>query len=84
MEKFEIDRNTINLISAEQAWHYGILPKADDSGRKVFYCLQKSPDIQEELELILGEHVGLIEADRQELRHQLLIYYPSKNRQQEA
>lgn len=78
MEKFEIDRNTINLISAEQAWHYGILPKADNSGRKVFYCLQKSPDIQEELELILGEHVGLVEADRQELRHQLLIYYPSK------
>jgi hypothetical protein len=39
MDEPEIDRNNLNLISAEQAWHYGILPKTDSAERKTFYCL---------------------------------------------
>lgn len=78
MDEPDIDRNNLSLISAEQAWHYGILPKADSAGRKAFYCLSKSAETQEELELILGERVDLVEADRQSMNRLLLIYYPSK------
>ncbi len=78
MEKLIIDRNNINLITSEQAWHYGIVPKLDGKGEKVFYCLDSTAEVQEELELIFGESVQLIEADEQELNHELIVYYPAK------
>ena len=78
MGRPDIDRNYLSLISAEQAWHYGVVPKAVSPGKIVFYCLHKNPDIQEELELILGDSVQLVEADEEELKRHLLICYPSK------
>lgn len=78
MEKLNIDRNNINRITSEQAWHYGIVPKLDDRGKKVFYCLHCTAEVLEELELIFGESVQLIEADEQKLNHELIVNYPAR------
>ena len=78
MEELDIDRSLVNMISAEQAWHYGIIPKSTENGEKVFYCLSPSLEIREELELILGGKVKLISANQQTFNRELLIHYPTK------
>ncbi len=78
MTYLDIDRKRLDLISSEQAWHYGILPKTGSSAKQEFYCLNKTSEVQEELELIIGENILLVEAEEQEMKKELLICYPSR------
>ncbi len=72
----KVDRENINIISSQQAWHYRILPKSGSNGNKVFYCSNVSANTQEELELVFGEEVELIEAREDELDKELVVHYP--------
>ena len=71
-----IDKNCIELITADQAWHYNIVPKNADPDEISFYCLENDPLIQEELELLYGKTILLEETDETELRKLLITYYP--------
>ena len=74
-----VDRDNINIISTQQAWHYKILPKeAGGTLKKVFYCEEVSLNTKEELELILDTDIELVEADSKELEKNLLIHYPAQ------
>ena len=76
----KIDREHITIISSQQAWHYRILPKSSENGKKVFYCSNLSANTQEELELVFGEEVELVEAEDKELDKGLLIHYPTQTK----
>lgn len=75
-EELLIDKNCIELITADQAWHYNIVPKSSDPDEISFYCLKDDPLIQEELELLYGKTILLEEIDETELRKLLITYYP--------
>jgi len=78
MKKLFIDKQNINRITSEQAWHYGIVPKEDEKGKIAFYCLNSTMEIQEELELIFGVSVLLVEVEAEDLNHELIVNYPAK------
>ena len=71
-----IDKNALDLITAEQAWHYNIIPGKVSDDEIQFYCLKNDFMIQEELELLLGKDIILIELAEDVIRKQLVKYYP--------
>jgi type IV pilus assembly protein PilB len=72
----------MQMLTAEQAWHYRIIPKSKDNGVFSFYIDQKSfhPSIADELEMILGNTVSL-EATSSEVIHKSLSKYYRVERQ---
>jgi len=76
--EYIIDKNLIDLITAEQAWHYNVIPGKVSEEEILFYCLKNDLLIQEELELLLGKNIILQEIDMNEVRKQLIKYYPVK------
>jgi general secretion pathway protein E/type IV pilus assembly protein PilB len=76
MEELLIDKNFVELITADQAWHYNIVPQSVDPDEITFLCLKNDPLIQEELELLYGKTILLEEIDETELRKLLITYYP--------
>lgn len=71
-----IDKNCIELITADQAWHYSIVPHRADAVEISFFCLKNDPLIQEELELLYGKTIALEEIDETEIRKMLITFYP--------
>lgn len=73
-----IDKSIADLITAEQAWHYNIIPAKVLDNEVHFYCLQNDLMVQEELELLIGKHVLLEEIESGLFRKQIIKYYPAK------
>ena len=67
-EELIIDKNCNELITADQAWHYNIVPQRVDPYEISFFCLKNDPLIQEELELLYGKAILLKEIDETEIR----------------
>lgn len=65
------------LLTPDQAWHYGIVPKAMSNGSVQFYTynLEKQSALVEELEVLLAHRVTLIPVSEVELRKVLSKYY---------
>jgi len=65
------------LISAQQAWHYGIIPKATENGSVTFYIDKEKEDVatRDELELVLGKNVVLEAKDSNIIAKALNRYY---------
>lgn len=76
-EELLIDKNCIELITADQAWHYNIVPKSSDPDEISFLCLKDDLLIQEELELLYGKTILLEEIDETKLRKLLITFYPA-------
>ncbi len=73
-----IDKSIADLITAEQAWHYNIIPAKVRDTKIHFYCLKNDLMIQEELELLMGKQVLLEEVNSDLFRKQIIKYYPVK------
>ena len=78
LDEIAIDKNTVDLITSEQAWHYNIVPGEVSKNEIRFYCLKNDLMIQEELELLLGKDISLLETDENVLRKLLIKHYPVK------
>jgi type IV pilus assembly protein PilB len=75
-----IDRLVIKLISGKQAWHYRIVPDAQENGRLLFHIdeSQYRPDLADELELLTGKKIVLHQRPAQMIQDLLEKYYPSE------
>ena len=80
MEFIELDTELLQTITAQQAWHYSIIPKSN--GQELsFYIAEKSfdPGIRDELELLFGTRVSLEKCRDQMIRNTLSRYYHKKD-----
>ena len=79
----EMDTNLLQIINAEQAWHYKIFPISIADGVLTF-CFAQDNDIQEEnikeeLEMMLGKNIVLVKEDPIRLEEMLATYYRKTN-----
>lgn len=67
----------LQVISADQAHHYGIIPKAITATSSVFYIdtAKFTEEVTDELELILGTTVTLEQLDSDSINKALFVYY---------
>lgn len=75
------------LLTAEQAWHYRIIPKQADKNTLTFYIdpAQKSSILSDELEMLFGKQVKLVELSPETVQKTLSRYYRSTdNRKRES
>ncbi len=76
MEFIELTTDLQQLITAEQAWHYSIIPKSNGSSY-TFYIDQKKNNgsISDELEMLFGKSVKLIKTETNLITQSLGKYY---------
>ncbi len=73
---YHIETGLQQLISAEQAFHYRIIPVARDTGHMVFKTDRaETPGLKEELEIILGDSVALQYDTEEEINRYLATNY---------
>lgn len=67
----------LNIITTDQAWHYGIIP-VRASAQEVTFSIDDekwSRSVEEELEVLLGKKVQLERAPAEQIRKDLSTYY---------
>lgn len=82
-EKLHIDLDQLNLLNPEQAWAYGIVPKAAQNGQIELFMdeTRVSEEASFELEVLLGKKINLIPAPASVVQKALNQYYRKKQRQ---
>ncbi|MDZ7743575.1 MAG: hypothetical protein U5Q03_18010 [Bacteroidota bacterium] len=83
MDYIKLDTETMQLITAEQAWHYSIIPKSN--GRELFLFISAEKHraaIKDELELLFGKTVILEQVQDQKIKTTLSRYYHTKRNPQ--
>lgn len=81
---FNIPTELQQLISAEQAYHYHIVPFSQNNGSIVFKTDQKNNKVlQQELQIILGKKIELIQDSPENIQKYLTLNY-RKNQQQSS
>ncbi len=76
MEFIELTTEIQQLITAEQAWHYSIIPKSNGSFYAFYIDRKKySSSINEELEMLFGKQVKLLQHDTEIIKKSLGKYY---------
>ncbi|MEN0005208.1 MAG: GspE/PulE family protein [Bacteroidota bacterium] len=73
----EIPVHILQVLTTQQAWHYGVVPYAEDQGKVQLYAdLSRSLEgIAEELELLLGKEIELEKVEKEQLQALLGRYY---------
>lgn len=61
------------LINADLAWNYGIIPAEEKEDALVFYISEESDQefVQDDLEILMGKSIGFIQVDHLTLRKNL-------------
>lgn len=74
---FELSTELKQSITAEQAWHYMIVPKEIQKSRLTFYIddNKNSSEVQEELEMIFGKKISLEKAAYEKIENTLSRFY---------
>lgn len=82
-EVIAFDVELFQLISSEQAWHYGIVPKHVGSSYIEFYVstTKNGNLIKEELEVLLGKRIEFYPIDENEIHQTLSKYYRKTNQE---
>lgn len=76
LDELELPIDLRNLITAEQAWHYRIIPKARTDQGLVFHAPVDAPDgLRNELEVVLGSTVALESMDGEVVDRALGTHY---------
>lgn len=71
-----IDFKTLNLLTAEQAHKYRIIPGGKDSGKLAFYYPAMQSIAQHEIEFLLGQKIQLLPIEQDTFDRHLARYYP--------
>jgi type IV pilus assembly protein PilB len=80
MERIDINTETQQLITSEQAWHYRVIPKEINGSSITFFTNKDNAiTIEDELELIMGREVQFVFSDDVTIKHALARYYRSQN-----
>jgi len=74
-----IDPVIVKLISGKQAWHYRIIPSAQQNGIIFLYADEEASyeSLPDELELLIGKRVSLSKQPRPMVQGLLEKYYPN-------
>lgn len=72
---FQIKTELQQLISAEQAYHYRIIPTYQHNGSLSFITDTKTSDLQAELEIILGKQISLVSESSENIQKYLHFNY---------
>lgn len=77
-DNITINKSLFTLITAEQAWHYRILPKENTTAGISFYIDEAifTPLLLDELNLLLGKEVTLNKWDSSQISQLLEEHYP--------
>lgn len=71
-----LNNEVIQLLSAEQAWHYGIIPKEKNQNGITFYTDENFKDSTKlELEVLFNADIHLVKLDLQTIKKNLSKYY---------
>ncbi len=72
MEKdFNIGTSLIQLISSEQAYHYNVVPTEAINGHIVFKTAKPTEALKQELQIVLGKQIKLIDETKENLEQYL-------------
>ena len=77
LDYIQLDTETCQQITADQAWFYSIVPKEFDQKKIVFFTSEKNKlnNQQDELEMILGKEVTFEICPEEKLKRTLGRYY---------
>ena len=70
-EVFKIPITLTQLISSEQAYAYGIIPYEQLDDKLTFKCHNISESLKEELQIVLGKKVNLLEESEENIKQYL-------------
>jgi type IV pilus assembly protein PilB len=78
MESNKISDELKNQITIDQAWYYQIVPFSNENGVIQFLVdkQKRNPDLEHELEVVLGKKINLREEEGSRLEQILLSNYP--------
>jgi len=81
-QNLQIETELVQSISADQAWHYGIVPAEATNEHMVFYCSNKidAAEVQTELEILFGCTISLQIAEEETVKNALVRYYPKASK----
>lgn len=88
MEYIHLTSEILQIITAEQAWHYEIVPKSANNGEVTFYIdeSRNSSFVKEELEILLGKSIHFENIPAETIKHTISRYYrkaDKKNKKQQ-
>ena len=65
------------LILGDQAWHYQIVPKEQNETKIDFFIAPREDkeNLRNELQIVLGKEIALVEVDEAEIAKALNKYY---------
>ena len=78
---FTLSTEVQQLLTTEQAWHYGVIPRTIENGTVSLFIdeLQWTQSAEDELELLLGKRVELEKSSSEHVRMLLSKYYLRHN-----
>ncbi len=71
----DIETGALQLLNAEQAWHYTVVPCALERNELLVLCADDPIPIREELEFITSKTIRFQQIEEEDLRNLLLAYY---------
>jgi general secretion pathway protein E/type IV pilus assembly protein PilB len=78
-----IPTEIIQTLTADQAWHYKLLPAGEENGQLRFYTASSTPEEQvDELTVLFGKEVAFIQVADEALNKALATYYRKSKVQQ--
>ena len=78
-----IATSLIQLITADQAYHYGIVPVAFENDIIHFKSADTSLSLQQELQIVFNYEVKLIEENEKQIKHLLALNYRKSSTSEE-
>ena len=81
-EDYKIPVHLSQLISSEQAYQYKIIPIDEDDNHIVFKSESTSESLKQELQIVLGKPVRLIEESPENIKHYLSSNFRVRNQSQ--
>ena len=84
VQEFILDKTLISTLLIDQAWHYRILPASNEGGSLTFYIDQQTSisSTKEELEMLLGTNVSLVEMPTDWVQQLLSTHYRRQSESQ--
>lgn len=78
-QTFNIATPLLQLISSEQAYHYNIIPIEADNTTLVFKTDNPTNSLKQELQIVLGKTVELIEESTENIQYYLATNFRQRN-----
>ncbi|WP_323787696.1 GspE/PulE family protein [Psychroserpens sp.] len=79
---YDIDTSLFQLINAEQAYHYRIIPIELENGVITFISDQVSKDLKQELQIVLNKDVRLMQESSENIEQYLSTNFRKQTRKQ--